>query len=612
MAPPESSHHHLLESGLLEVSKAPSAAVAAEEEEKKEAAAWTPSSSSSMTGRKIKSEASPLLRRLLGGPAAQLQEVLLGTKLYPLFSAVPLAVAAESLRLGRVWVFAFSLIGLAPLAERVSFLSEHIANTVGPTAGGLMNATCGNVPELIIALFALHKNKMEILKWSLLGSILSNLLLVLGSSLLFGGIVNIGKERPLDKRQADVSIGLLLLGVLCHIATLVSKYTSSTGDSINSSSVMQLSRSCAIVMLIAYFGSLMFQLKTHRQIFELEEENRVQLSQTKSRTYQTYTKKTEVLNEPPRIKQQLQGHKPSRATAGGRRAARRRRRICASAPPPPVRCAALDPPVPACLEPCAHAAGAPPRRHYPGCRDSSSSEDDATDKSVIGFASAMVWLIGMAVVTAMLSSYVVTTIEEASESMGIPVRFISIILLPIVGNAAEHAGAIIFAFKNKIDISLGITLGSATQISMLVVPVILIVSWVNAIPMDLDFNLLETGSLAMAVITTAFTLQDDKWHYLKGLNLVFSYIVIAVCFFVMKALPNLGNGLEARCQRKYRKLGIMAWINEEAVSKPSDQVKVQTYHEGLSELIRSVFAACNPNRPITHTPSGQTPLPLLS
>ncbi|EAZ22763.1 hypothetical protein OsI_06934 [Oryza sativa Indica Group] len=101
MAPPESSHHHLLESGLLEVSKAPSAAVAAEEEEKKEAAAWTPSSSSSMTGRKIKSEASPLLRRLLGGPAAQLQEVLLGTKLYPLFSAVPLAVAAESLRLGR-------------------------------------------------------------------------------------------------------------------------------------------------------------------------------------------------------------------------------------------------------------------------------------------------------------------------------------------------------------------------------------------------------------------------------------------------------------------------------------------------------------------------------
>ncbi|KAF0891380.1 hypothetical protein E2562_009813, partial [Oryza meyeriana var. granulata] len=442
--PPESSHHHhhhyLLESGLLDAGKAPSAAAAAEEKEEEE---WT-SSSSSMTGRK-KSESSRLARCPgLRRAAAQLREVFLGTKLFPLFSAVPLAVAAESLRFGRVWVFAFSLIGLAPLAERVSFLSEHIANTAGPTAGGLLNATCGNIPELIIALFALNKNKMEILKWSLLGSILSNLLLVLGSSILFGGIVNIGKERPLDKRQADVSIGLLLLGALCHIAALVSKCTSSTGDSISlSSSVLQLSRSSAIVMLIAYFGSLLFQLKTHRQIFELDEDS----------------------------------------------------------------------------------------------SESSSSEDDATDKSVIGFASAVVWLIGMAAVIAILSNYVVTTIEEASESMGIPVRFISIILLPIVGNAAEHAGAIIFAFKNKIDITLGIALGSATQISMLVVPVILIVSWVNGIPMDLDFNLLETGSLVMTVITTAFTLQDDKWHYLKGFNLVLCYVVIAVCFFILKALP---------------------------------------------------------------------------
>uniref|UniRef100_A0A0D9VFA8 Sodium/calcium exchanger membrane region domain-containing protein n=1 Tax=Leersia perrieri TaxID=77586 RepID=A0A0D9VFA8_9ORYZ len=362
MAPPESSHHHhhnLLESGLLDAGMSPSAAADEKEE--------------TSTGRK-KSEASLRPRRWPGlrRAAAQLQEVFLGTKLFPLFSAVPLAVAAESLRLGRAWVFAFSLIGLAPLAE----------------PGGLLNATCGNVPELIIALFALHKNEMEILKWSLLGSILSNLLLVLGSSLLFGGIANIGKERPLDKRQADVSIGLLLLGVLCHVATLVFKYTSYTGDSINlSSSVLQLSRSSAIVMLIAYFGSLLFQLKTHRQIFEVEED----------------------------------------------------------------------------------------------CSESSSSEDD---NSVIGFASAVVWLIGMAAVIAMLSNYVVTTIE---------------------------------------------------------IPVIMIVSWVNGIPMDLDFNLLETGSFVMTVIITAFTLQNDKWHYLKGFNLVLCYIVIAVCFFIMKALPSFST-----------------------------------------------------------------------
>uniref|UniRef100_A0A0A8YSL9 Vacuolar cation/proton exchanger n=1 Tax=Arundo donax TaxID=35708 RepID=A0A0A8YSL9_ARUDO len=284
---------------------------------------------------------------------------------------------------------------------------------------------------------------MEILKWSLLGSILSNLLLVLGSSLLCGGLANTGKERPLDRRQADVSIGLLMLGVLCHILPVLSKYTMSTGDSISSSSsVLELSRSGAIVMLTAYFGGLVFQLKTHRQIFEQEDSS-----------------------------------------------------------------------------------------------ESSSSDDDAADNTVIGFASAVIWLIGMAAVIAMLSNYVVTTIEEASESMGISVRFVSIILLPIVGNAAEHAGAIIFAFKNKIDITLGIALGSATQILLLVIPIVLIVSWVNGIPMDLDFNILETGSLVMTVFTTAFTLQDDKWHYLKGFNLMLCYVVIAVCFFTIKALP---------------------------------------------------------------------------
>ncbi|KAG2658162.1 vacuolar cation/proton exchanger 1c-like isoform X2 [Panicum virgatum] len=377
--------------------------------------------------------------------AAQLQEVFLGTRLFPLFSAVPLAVAAQHLRLGRAWVFVFSLIGMAPLAERVSFLSEHIADTAGPTAGGILNATCGNVPELIIALFALHKEKLEILKWSLLGSILSNLLLVLGSSLLCGGLANTGKERPLDRRQADVSIGLLMLGVLCHILPLLSKYANCTGHSISSSgSVLELSRLSAIVMLTVYFGGLIFQLKTHRQIFEQEDSSE-------------------------------------------------------------------------------------------STNTNNSNDDDGS--SVIGFTSAVIWLIGMTVVIAVLSNYIITTIEEASESLGIPLRFISIILLPIVGNAAEHAGAIIFAFKNKIDITLGIALGSATQISLLVVPIILIVSWVNGIPMDLDLNLLETGSLVMTVFTTAFTLQDDKWHYLKGFNLTLCYIVIAACFFTIKALP---------------------------------------------------------------------------
>nr|CAD1842549.1 unnamed protein product [Ananas comosus var. bracteatus] len=378
----------------------------------------------------------------LRGLPANLHEVFLGTKLFPLFAAVPLAVAAHSLSLGHAWVFALSLIGLAPLAERVSFLSEQIAEYAGPTVGGLLNATCGNAPELIIALLALHNGKLEVLKWSLLGSILSNLLLVLGSSLVFGGFANLGNERPFDRRQSDVCLSLLLLGALCHVMALIFRFITNTSEYKGSSiTVLKLSRPCSIVMLLAYAGCLFFQLKTHHQFFEARE-------------------------------------------------------------------------------------------------DESDEDDDIVSSApVIGFTSAIVWLLGMTAVIAILSDYVVSTIEAASESWGLPVSFISVILLPIVGNAAEHAGAIIFAAKNKIDITLGVALGSSTQISMFVIPLTLVVAWIKGVPMDLNFGFFETASLVMAILITAFVLQDGNWHYMKGFILFLCYIVVAICFFILKTSP---------------------------------------------------------------------------
>ncbi|EOY33728.1 Vacuolar cation/proton exchanger 3 isoform 3 [Theobroma cacao] len=303
-----------------------------------------------------------MLRQFL----ANLQEVILGTKLAVLFPAIPLAIAADFYKFGRPWIFALSLLGLTPLAERVSFLTEQIAYYTGPTVGGLLNATCGNATELIIALFALYQSKIHVLKYSLLGSILSNLLLVLGSSLLCGGLANLKKEQRYDRKQADVNSLLLLLGLLCHMLPLMFRYAAAPGIFV-ADSTLQLSRASSIVMLVAYVGYIFFQLKTHRQIFESQEEE----------------------------------------------------------------------------------------------------EDE--EKAVIGFWSAFSWLVGMTLIIALLSEYVVGTIEAASESWGISISFISIILIPIVGNAAEHAGAIIFAFKNKLDISLGVAMGSATQISMFAV-----------------------------------------------------------------------------------------------------------------------------------------------
>ncbi|XP_059626492.1 vacuolar cation/proton exchanger 3-like isoform X3 [Cornus florida] len=366
-----------------------------------------------------------------------LQEVILGTKLCVLFPAIPLAIVAEYCNFGRPWIFALSLLGLAPLAERLSFLTEQISFYTGPTVGGLLNATCGNATELIIAIFALHQKKIHVVKYSLLGSILSNLLLVLGSSLFCGGLANLKKEQRFDRKQADVNSLLLLLGLLCLVLPLLFGYAVESSTS-TTTSILQLSRVGSILMLMAYVGYLLFQLKTHRQIFESQEQ------------------------------------------------------------------------------------------------EVEEDDDYVEESAVIGFWSAFIWLIGMTVIIALLSEYVVGTIEAASDSWGISVSFISIILLPIVGNAAEHAGSVIFAFKNKLDISLGVALGSASQISMFVVPLCVIVAWIMGIPMDLNFNLLETGSLAFAIIIVAFTLQDGTSHYMKGVILCLSYAVIGACFFVHK------------------------------------------------------------------------------
>lgn len=377
---------------------------------------------------------------------ANLQEIFLGTKLSVLFIAIPIAIVAKYKNFGSAWVFGLSLLGLTPLAERVSFLTEQIAFYTGPTVGGLLNATCGNATELIIAILALINNKVAVVKYSLLGSVLSNLLLVLGTSLFCGGLANT-KEQKFDRKQADVNSLMLILGLLCHVLPLMFRYTAETSFEVLliEEATLKLSRASCIVMLVAYFAYLVFQLWTHRQLFETPE-------------------------------------------------------------------------------------------------DENEDGNGATEETaVIGFWSAFAWLVGMTGVIALLSEYVVGTIEDTSDSWGLSVSFISLILLPIVGNAAEHAGSVIFAFKNKLDISLGVALGSATQIAMFVVPVCIVVSWIVGIKMDLNFNVLETSSLALSIIVTAFTLQDGTSHYMKGFVLLLCYVVIGACFFVYKTPLHQGQ-----------------------------------------------------------------------
>ncbi|CAL9002798.1 unnamed protein product [Prunus brigantina] len=373
------------------------------------------------------------LRELL----VNLQVVLLGTKLSVLLPTIPLSIFAVYYGFGKPWIFTLSLLALTLLAERISFLTEQISYYTGPTVGGLLNATFGNATELIIAISALSQGKVALLKYSLLGSVLSNLLLVLGTSLFCGGLANLRREQKFERRQANVNSLLLLLGTFCHTLPMLLQYA---GDSaVTKDQTLQFSRAISILMLLSYIAFMFFQLWTHRGFFELQQVSEV------------------------------------------------------------------------------------------------DGDDDVEEEvAEIGFCSGFAWLFAVTAITALLSEYVVGTIEDASKSWGLSFSFLSLILVPILGNAAEHAGSIIFAFKNKLDISLGVSLGSATQVAMFVAPCCVVVAWIMGINMDLNFNVIETVSLALAVITTAFALQDGTSHYVKGLVLIFCYIVIGICFFVFE------------------------------------------------------------------------------
>ena len=145
---------------------------------------------------------------------------------------------------------------------------------------------------------------------------------------------------------------------------------------------------------------------------------------------------------------------------------------------------------------------------------------------------AIIWLAILTAWVSILSGYLVDAIQGASESLNMSVAFISVILLPIVGNAAEHASAIMFAVKDKLDITIGVAIGSSTQISMFVIPFCVVVGWCMGKEMDLNFQLFETATLFITVLVVAFMMQEGTSNYFKGLMLILCYLIVAASFFV--------------------------------------------------------------------------------
>eukprot|EP01025_Chloroclados_australasicus_P059308 TRINITY_DN7493_c0_g2_i1.p1 TRINITY_DN7493_c0_g2~~TRINITY_DN7493_c0_g2_i1.p1 ORF type:complete len:578 (-),score=85.43 TRINITY_DN7493_c0_g2_i1:630-2279(-) len=428
---------------------------------------------------------------------ANFRHVLLGSKLNVLLIFLPLAIMVAAGGWNITVKFIFSLLALIPLAERLGDITEQLAMHTNDTLGGLLNATFGNATEVLISAFALQQGKLRVVQLSLLGSVLSNLLLVLGSSFLVGGI----KFPEQSFRQSGVTVnnGLLLMAVASILLPSALTATKS-GTGAQGSSSLFLSRFEAVFLLCCYCLFLVFQLRTHKHLFEDESK---QSHSSDSRNLGKELKNLSSNSSKFKIAESasaLHTEELRDVEEGPEQYDNEEIELLGN-----------------------------------GSRDQEDDEDqeeDEEEEAVLSLTACIVWLTVVTGLIALLSEFVVDGIEEASQSIGIPMPFLSTIVLPIVGNAAEHASAIVFAFRNRMEITLGVAVGSATQISVLVVPLCVVIGWMMGRPLNLDFEVFETVTLLMSVLLVIVVMNDGSSNWLKGIILVIMYVFISAGFWV--------------------------------------------------------------------------------
>jgi len=343
-----------------------------------------------------------------------------------LLLAVPLAPLAEWLDWGQNWVFIISAIGVIPLAGLIGQATEHLAEHTGPKIGGLINATLGNAAELIITLFAIKKGLLELVKASITGSIIGNLLFVLGLSILVGGLKN-GVQR-FDRRHTVNNTILLTIAIVGLIIPSLFSHTTVSGID---QRVEILSLSVAGVMIVLYVLGIIFTLKS-KAISPLE--------------FEPLTEEAQLIKW-------------------------------------------------------------------------------SVAKSIIVLALTTAGIV-------VLSELLVGSVEAVVAQSGISEFFLGIILVPIIGNVAEHLVAITVAYKNKMDLTMEIAISSSLQIALFVAPVLVFISLLMGNPLTLVFNPFELSALGAAVLISYFVSADGETNWLEGAALFVVYIILGLAFFI--------------------------------------------------------------------------------
>jgi Ca2+:H+ antiporter len=339
---------------------------------------------------------------------------------------LPVSVGLQIMVGAGIATFITAGLGIVPLAWFMGIATEEIGKHAGPGVGGLLNATFGNATELIIAVFALTRGLQDVVKASLTGSIIGNLLLVLGLSMVAGGLRH--KTQSFSREASGIHTTMLLVAVIGLIMPALYVFSARATGAVNAAVLDEMSLGIAAILLAVYVFGLIFSLKTHRDIFN------------------------------------------------------------------PV--------------------------------------SEKEEKSRWSLRGAVLVLVVATLLVAGASELLVGSLEVVRISLGLTDLFLGVIIVAIVGNAAEHGSAILMARRNKMDLSLAVAMTSTTQIALFVAPVLVFVSLLTAQVMTLDFEVFELVSVALSTALLASVVSDGRSNWFEGLLLVMVYAMIGVAFFV--------------------------------------------------------------------------------
>ncbi|KAL4064514.1 calcium proton exchanger [Scleroderma citrinum] len=394
-------------------------------------------------------------------------------------------------------IFIFSFLAIIPLAKLLAFATDELSLRVGQTLAGLMNATLGNAVELIVSIIALTKCELSIVQSSLIGSILSNLLLVLGMCFFAGGLRF--SEQGFGSVAAQLNSSLLtisVIGVLLpgafHMALQGSQ---DLDEAVLDQNILKTSHGVAIILLFIYCSYLLFQLFSHKDLYNDD----------------ALPKSTEYHGANPfKFKQLRNRLHVSRSNPGLSETER------VTSPDP------LD------HEGSEEIRSGPLRDPEPGRMEIEEEKEEQPQMSV---AVSLGLLVAITVLVAITAEFLVDSIDGMTSGGGITKEFVGVILLPIVGNAAEHVTAVTVSVKDKVTLSLAVAVGSSIQIALFVIPFIVTLAWILGKPLTLLFDPLESVVLFLSVLTVNYAIQDGKSNWLEGMILMCLYLILGVTFW---------------------------------------------------------------------------------